>query len=494
MYTNIKPKGLTLRYIVALGLIAVLVTLSTFSFQQIISEQKYSSNTLRIAGRDRFLLETIKVYHVAFIASYGDPLHEVYRAALEEAATALEENHQSLLDQEESKNLGGEMLPEVRALYYDDPINLNRRIELYIAAARQLISRDGNKLEDIPALSQSFDAETDKLIIPMTQVVDEHVKQSEAAIYRMGQVEETLWFLAMIVLGLEALFIFRPMTKKISLQLEILEQQKVEAERNLASLKATRHALVESQRISSLGRMVSGFSHELSTPLGITVSAVSQIEEATSDISQQISREHPSIDEIKVNITHLSETVSLASKNLARAGRLLDGFKQSSIDRHSEESCEFSLIKLTQDTIYNLSHELKVKAVQVSVQCPDDIYLEGKPSLLEQLMTNLITNSLSHGFSDKNRGKSSGTININWQFNSETENISLQYQDNGSGIDPDIADQIFEPFSTSKRTGGSGLGLYICHCIVTEDLKGTLTYDKTQQAGVSFYVEFPLNA
>ena len=105
----LSSKSLTARYVIALSFIAMIITLSTYSFQRVIADQQYSSNTIARASAERFLLEQIKVYHVAFIASYGDSQHEGYRLALDEAASALEQNHQSLLDREASKNLGGQI-------------------------------------------------------------------------------------------------------------------------------------------------------------------------------------------------------------------------------------------------------------------------------------------------------------------------------------------------------------------------------------------------
>jgi hypothetical protein len=124
----LSSKSLTARYVIALSFIAMMITLSTYSFQRVIADQQYSSNTIARASAERFLLEQIKVYHVAFIASYGDSHHEGYRLALDEAASALEQNHQSLLDREASKNLGGEMNPRVKSLYFDPPVNLNKEI------------------------------------------------------------------------------------------------------------------------------------------------------------------------------------------------------------------------------------------------------------------------------------------------------------------------------------------------------------------------------
>ena len=204
-----------MRYLFALSLIAILVSLSTFSFQKIISDQRYASNTISRAGAERVLLETIKVYHVAYLAYRGDPRQAVIHKKLSDAATALETNHQALLDREESENLGGEMIPAVRALYFDEPVQLNKQISDYVALARTLLSLSDQELDEKPILSSSFIDRTDTLLNDMHLVVKAHVQQSENALKKMAQVELLLWMSTMIVLMLEALFIFRPMMDTI---------------------------------------------------------------------------------------------------------------------------------------------------------------------------------------------------------------------------------------------------------------------------------------
>ncbi|MDB9733990.1 HAMP domain-containing histidine kinase [Porticoccaceae bacterium] len=484
---SFSHKSLTMRYLFALSLIAILVSLSTFSFQKIISDQRYASNTISRAGAERVLLETIKVYHVAYLAYRGDPRQVVIHKKLSDAATALETNHQALLDREESENLGGEMIPAVRALYFDSPVQLNQQISDYVALARRLLSLTDQELDEQPILSSSFVDLTETLLTDMQTVVNAHVTQSENALKKMGELEILLWISAMIVLLLEALFIFRPMMETITKQFLMLGNQTKTLQDKIVELKTTQHELVKSQKIASLGRMVSGFSHELSTPVGIAVSAVSQMQDAAERVSYEINAPTIDLEALKHNTENLNETATLAANNLARAGRLVESFKQSSIDRHSELSREFNLKSLAEDTVYNLSHQLKHKNVVVKVNCAEHLFLDGRPSLIEQLITNLVSNSLAHGYNEKG-----GLINIDLILDHENQTMSIAYKDDGRGIDKAIIDNIFEPFFTSTRTGGSGLGLYICHSIVTQDLSGTITCHSITNQGVTFLIKFPL--
>jgi signal transduction histidine kinase len=123
--------------------------------------------------------------------------------------------------------------------------------------------------------------------------------------------------------------------------------------------------------------MVSGFSHELSTPVGIAVSAVSQMQDAAERVCYEINAPTIDLEALKHNTENLNETATLAANNLARTGQLVESFKQSSIDQHSELSSEFNLKSLVKDTVYNLSHQLKHKNVAVKVNCAGHLFLDG---------------------------------------------------------------------------------------------------------------------
>jgi hypothetical protein len=235
---SFSHKSLTIRYLFALSLIAILVSLSTFSFQKIISDQRYASNSISRAGAERVLLEKIEVYHVAYLAYRGNPRQVVIHKKLSEVVTALETNHQALLDREESENLGGEMIPAVRALYFDSPVQLNQQISDYVALARRLLSLTDQELDEQPILSSSFGDLTEKLLTHMQTVVNAHVTQSENALKQMAQLEILLWISAMIVLILEALFIFRPMMETITKQFLLLENQTNKLQEKIVELKS----------------------------------------------------------------------------------------------------------------------------------------------------------------------------------------------------------------------------------------------------------------
>jgi two-component system NtrC family sensor kinase len=116
------------------------------------------------------------------------------------------------------------------------------------------------------------------------------------------------------------------------------------------------------------------------------------------------------------------------------------------------------------------------------------IRMNSYPGAIAQVLTNLVTNSINHGFSQMASGE------ITLHIATHNDLVHLSYSDNGSGIAPDIQDKIFEPFfTTARKTGGSGLGLAIVHNLITQKLKGQISLQPSLGAGASFVITLPLD-
>ena len=102
-------------------------------------------------------------------------------------------------------------------------------------------------------------------------------------------------------------------------------------------------------------------------------------------------------------------------------------------------------------------------------------------------MTNLLSNAIFHAFDgdfDEPR--------IEISAKSEGSAVLITVKDNGSGIAEDIQDKIFDPFFTTKRVQkNTGLGLYAVMNLVTQKLKGTITFESSEQLGTTFYLTLP---
>jgi len=141
-----------------------------------------------------------------------------------------------------------------------------------------------------------------------------------------------------------------------------------------------------------------------------------------------------------------------------------------------------------QDVIRTLHGQFRQTDIKIQFDCPKDLKIVSIPGGLEQILTNLLMNSLIHGFKE---GKDAGAINIVAQL--DKNNLLLEYSDTGRGIAVENLTKIWEPFFTTNRVqGGSGLGMYICYNVVESQLNGKITCESTLGKGVRFKIKIPV--
>lgn len=270
--------------------------------------------------------------------------------------------------------------------------------------------------------------------------------------------------------------------------LAMLRRSWIRLEDNIEELTRTRNELLQSEKMASLGRMVAGFAHEINTPVGVAVGAVSHTEETLKEIDHLLTDEEVDEEQLRRRLDGLRSGSELALANLKRAASMVQRFKRSSIDQTSEERRVFAVRELIEDVEFSLKGQLRKGPVAVSIACPAGLCINGIPGLLEQLLTNLLMNSLQHGFAD---GTRPGKVDIAITLPAPSV-MHILYTDNGAGMSTEVAERIFEPFFTTRRgSGGSGLGMFLCYNIVTAELGGNIQCTGSPGHGVRFEITIP---
>jgi predicted ATPase/signal transduction histidine kinase len=269
-----------------------------------------------------------------------------------------------------------------------------------------------------------------------------------------------------------------------------VKERTVQLNAKVEELTQTRHELVQSEKMASLGRLVAGFAHELNTPLGVAIGSASLLQRKAKQINVLMEQEEVDVDELLAALQSIDKGSDLTLSNLERAAKLVTSFKRTAVDQTSDEVRSFHVHQVVNDIINTLNSRFKKTDIAIQVNCPDDIKIKSLPGALEQILTNLLMNSFTHGF---NEGKNAGIIQLKVQL-LDGEQLHLEYSDNGKGIASENLEKIFEPFFTTHRAhGGSGLGMYICYNIVTTQLHGTLTCESIVGEGVVFKVDYPID-
>ncbi len=259
-----------------------------------------------------------------------------------------------------------------------------------------------------------------------------------------------------------------------------LEHEKTELQHALLLQEQLREELVEIEKMASLGMLVSGVAHELNTPLGAAIMSVSSQQNRLYELKSHIESglKKSALDDF---LKQSDASAQLALSNLQRASQLIKRFKRLSVDRSSEHITHFNLLQNATDIINAMGAQLKNSPVEIKLVIPKSIYLTSYPGIVSQVLQNLINNCLTHAFSPGQHGIV--TISATKQDN----HVQLTVQDNGNGIDPSVADTLFDPFVTSGRhKGNSGLGLHLTHQWVTQLLGGHIQVAAADSGGTVF--------
>ncbi|MCW8876346.1 MAG: YfiR/HmsC family protein [Kangiellaceae bacterium] len=251
-------------------------------------------------------------------------------------------------------------------------------------------------------------------------------------------------------------------------------------------LTETQGQLVEAEKMAALGGLVAGVAHEINTPIGVGVTSATHLLDSVEAFKSQYESGELKRSQLESLLEDLSESGEILNRNLLRASELIRSFKQVSTDQTIEEKREFNLAEYIGEICQNLHHKLKQKHHQVEVSVDESIMLNSYPGALAQVFTNLIVNSIIHGFGENENGQ----ILIHSE-KVENERLKITYNDYGKGIPTEEREKIFDPFFTTNRAqGGTGLGLHICYNLVTQKLGGKIKC-LDSEVGASFEINLP---
>lgn len=250
-------------------------------------------------------------------------------------------------------------------------------------------------------------------------------------------------------------------------------------------LKQTQAELVQTEKMASLGRLVAGVAHEINTPIGVGVTAASHLHYETERFNKEYLNENVTQSAFESYIQTSLQSSEMILTNLSRASDLIQSFKQISVDQTSGETRLFNLKEYIENVINSLKPTFKGTAHTIELICDENIVLESNPGVFSQIFSNMIINSIIHGFEHKKNGHITITITEN------APNITITYKDNGQGIIKENLAKIFDPFFTTRRgQGGSGLGTHIIYNLVTQSLHGKIKAESELGKGLTFIITF----
>ena len=252
----------------------------------------------------------------------------------------------------------------------------------------------------------------------------------------------------------------------------------------------TQRYLIETERLAALGGLVAGVAHEISSPIGTSLTVASTLAHRSANFTDQIA----SGQVRRAMLIEFADGCRGATEqlvaNLQRAGGLIQSFKQVAVDRSSDDRRAFDLKLATEQVIASVRAPLLKSQSSLAVEMPSDITLDSYPGAYGQVLTNLIFNAVTHGFTD-----GPGGYMLVKAHRLGTDQVEITFSDDGGGIPEEVQRRVFDPFFTTRRPQGStGLGLYVVHNLVTQQLGGRIALVSAPGKGTTICMTLPLHA
>jgi len=234
------------------------------------------------------------------------------------------------------------------------------------------------------------------------------------------------------------------------------------------------------ERLASLGTLAAGVAHEINNPLAFIGANLSWARQRLSQVAQAIG---PKWGDIESALTDCQEGAE-------RIRTIVQDLKTYSAGEDRSESGPTDVTAVLEFALRMADTELRQRARLVRDLRPVPP-VPGGHSRLGQVFLNLLVNAaqaIPPGRIAENE------VRLRSRYDADAEAVVVEVEDTGAGIGTEDLARIFDPFFTTKPVGvGTGLGLFICHGIVTS-LGGTLAVDSKQGAGTTFRVSLPVTA
>jgi signal transduction histidine kinase len=277
------------------------------------------------------------------------------------------------------------------------------------------------------------------------------------------------------------------------------ESQKRELELTVENLKQAQSQLVQSEKMASVGVLTAGIAHELNNPINYMSGNVhplrQDLEEVFSVLKKydeaialnKLEKFFSKVQAIKeeMDFSYLIQEVDSLLKGIEegahRSSEIIKGLR--SFSRLDDEACQFYDIHEGIDSsLVLLQNKIKDRNIKVRKDYGDFEGLECYPSKFNQVIMNILTNSIQ-------AMEKGGDLFI--QTVSSAIGVKIIIKDNGLGMTPEVKEHIFEPFYTTKDVGkGTGLGLSISYGII-EKHNGHIDVISEPDKGTEFIISLP---
>ncbi|KPK39099.1 MAG: hypothetical protein AMJ69_06635 [Gammaproteobacteria bacterium SG8_47] len=227
-------------------------------------------------------------------------------------------------------------------------------------------------------------------------------------------------------------------------------------------------AVQQSERLAAVGQLAAGIGHEINNPLMNIMSLASLIEQSVDSCDAE----------------QIRSDVELLQKEGERCARVVQGILNFA--RENKPSYrKFDMGELVEESLALMDHRIRAADISVELEIAQPLSMEGDPNQLQQVLVNVLLNALQ-------AAPQGSVIKVVGRHSDDAQHVQLEVIDEGSGVNEEDMERVFNPFFTTKPEGhGTGLGLSVSYGIVRRH-NGTLILENEADRGAKVVIRLPL--
>lgn len=444
---------LTLRYMIALGLIASVISFTYFFLMSQIESNREDAYIINVSGKQRMLSQRIALFSREIYHAESQENADLFAGKMGTAVQTMRDNHLLLTQNGYSGQTNNKLSPEIIELYYGQK-GINQRIEIFLSHAYDFVNlyesggqvaiQQSSLMNDIVSIARNG------LLDMLDRAVGQYQSEFESKVDNFSKYETLFFIVGLSILLAEILFIFRPMVKEIT--------------SNKDALEASNKELLEfSYRIS----------HDLRAPIvssiGLSRSALKALEKG------EVEKTEKSLSFIQSSMVRLEELID-------------DVMTLTQMKMAPQNKTTFLVGDIIEDSLCRLKDMPNFDKIKLIKKISLSVPITLEKLYLQQSIENLISNSIKYYDPDQDQPF------IQITAKNESGYYVFSVRDNGIGIPEETRDRLFGMFQRfhPKISFGSGLGLYLVQKNI-ERIGGEINHSP-QFEGSEFTIRIPVKA
>ncbi|MGE3713764.1 MAG: response regulator [Alphaproteobacteria bacterium] len=451
--THQLQRSLTIRYVLALGLIAMLACCAFMLEEFSISSHQTDASVINISGRQRMLSQRMTMFAEQMASDPNGQRYEEARRNLKSALHDFKTAHHDLIHGNPSRGIPFVQSDAIRRVYFDDSIGLDAHANRFISIMEQIAGMPIERRADVYALLlQVRPAAEHSLLDALDTAVQQYEQDNINYAGTLLHYERIILAITLLTILLEGIFIFRPAVQNV--------------EKYQKKLRAL-------NRIKS--EFLANMSHEIRTPLNGIFGMAELLQDSKLNEQQH----------------HYVQTMLSSADNLLTIIDDLLDFSRLDSGKVELEPIPFNLRSNMEDVAELLASSARAKQLDLMVNIGADTpeYVVGDPGRIRQIVCNLTSNAIK--FTDH------GYVMIHVERVADQKGkpgsctLKFSVEDTGIGIAKDKQQHIFDKFSqadnsSTRQYGGTGLGLTICKRLV-HMMQGKIGVESEPGKGSTFW-------